>query len=80
MKHILFLSFFACSIFQCVAQSNPRGLELNAIAPDFTAKDQDGKPLPMTETARDAKSKLEKLDPDRAKQIVEQEPESPFGS
>ena len=44
------------------------------------AKDQDGKPLPMTETARDAKSKLEKLDPDRAKQIVEQEPESPFGS
>jgi tetratricopeptide (TPR) repeat protein len=43
------------------------------------AKDQDGKPVPMTETARDAKTKLEKLDPERAKQIVEPEPESPFG-
>ena len=44
------------------------------------AKDQDGKPVPMTETARDAKTKLEKLDPERAKQITEPEPESPFGS
>ena len=44
------------------------------------AKDQDGKPEPMTETARDAKTKLEKLDPDRAKQIAEPEPESPFGN
>ena len=43
------------------------------------AKDQDGKPIPMSETARDAKSKLEELDPDRAKQIVEPEPASPFG-
>jgi hypothetical protein len=43
------------------------------------AKDQDGKPVPMTETARDAKTKLEQLDPDRAKQIAEPEPVSPFG-
>jgi peroxiredoxin len=43
MKQILFFSFFTFSIFQCVAQRNPRGLELNATAPDFTAKDQDGK-------------------------------------
>jgi tetratricopeptide (TPR) repeat protein len=43
------------------------------------AKDQDGKPVPMTDTARDAKAKLEELDPDRAKQIVEPEPQSPFG-
>ena len=43
MKQILFLSFFAFSIIQCVAQSNPQGLPLNAVAPDFTAKDQDGK-------------------------------------
>jgi len=43
------------------------------------AKDQDGKPVPMTETARDAKTRLEELDPDRAKQIVEPEPQSPFG-
>jgi tetratricopeptide (TPR) repeat protein len=43
------------------------------------AKDPDGKPVPMTETARDAKSKLEELDPERAKQIVEPAPQSPFG-
>jgi len=43
------------------------------------AKDSDGKPVPMTDTARDAKSKLEELDPERAKQIVEPEPQSPFG-
>ena len=43
------------------------------------AKDQDGKPIPMSETARDAKSKLDELDPERAKQIVEPEPQSPFG-
>ena len=43
------------------------------------AKDQDGKPVPMTDTARDAKSKIEELDPERAKQIVEPEPQSPFG-
>jgi tetratricopeptide (TPR) repeat protein len=43
------------------------------------AKDQDGKPVPMSETARDAKTKLEELDPERAKQIAEPEPLSPFG-
>ena len=43
------------------------------------AKDQDGKPIPMTETARDAKQKLEELDPERAKQITEPEPTNPFG-
>ena len=43
------------------------------------AKDQEGKPVPMTETARDAKAKLEELDPERAKQIVEPEPANPFG-
>ena len=43
------------------------------------AKDQDGKPVPMTDTARQAKTKLEQLDPDRAKQITEPEPSSPFG-
>ena len=43
------------------------------------AKDKDGKPIRMTETASDAKKKLEELDPERAKQIVEPTPESPFG-
>ena len=43
------------------------------------AKDADGKPVPMSETARSAKDKLEKLDPGRASQIQEPEPTSPFG-
>ncbi|MFN6964108.1 MAG: tetratricopeptide repeat protein [Pyrinomonadaceae bacterium] len=43
------------------------------------AKDSEGKPVPMTETARSAKEKLEKLDPQRAGQIQEPAPVSPFG-
>lgn len=43
------------------------------------AKDMDGNPVPMSTTARDAKKKLEELDPERAKQIVEPEAASPFG-
>ena len=43
------------------------------------AKDQDGQPVPMTDTARDAKTKLEQLDPERAKQIATPETPSPFG-
>ena len=43
------------------------------------AKDADGKPVQMTSTARDAKTKLEQLAPDKAKEIVEPKPESPFG-
>lgn len=43
------------------------------------AKDAEGKPVPMTSTARSAKEKLEQLDPERAKEIKEPEPTSPFG-
>jgi tetratricopeptide (TPR) repeat protein len=44
------------------------------------AKDSEGKAVPMTQTARDAKDKLQALDPDRAKTIEEPKPESPFGN
>ena len=43
------------------------------------AKDLDGKPIPMTETATNSKDELKKIDPDRAKEIVEPTPESPMG-
>jgi tetratricopeptide (TPR) repeat protein len=43
------------------------------------AKDMEGKPRPMGETATNAKTKLQELDPERAKQIVEPVPENPFG-
>jgi tetratricopeptide (TPR) repeat protein len=44
------------------------------------AKDSAGKPIPMTQTARDAKDKLQALDAERAKTIEESKPESPFGN
>lgn len=43
------------------------------------AKDAEGKPVPMSKTASDAKEKLTELDPERAKEIVEPAPENPFG-
>jgi len=44
------------------------------------AKDADGKPVQMGQTANDAKDKLTTLDPERAKEIVPPTPESPFGN
>ena len=44
------------------------------------AKDSDGKPVPMGETANEAKDKLTALDAERAKEIVVPTPESPFGN
>ena len=43
------------------------------------AKDLDGKAVPLTNTATEAKEKLKTLDPERAKQIPEPTPDSPFG-
>lgn len=43
------------------------------------AKDMDGKAVRFTETATEAKDKLKVLDPERAKQIPEPTPDSPFG-
>ena len=44
------------------------------------AKDADGKPIPLTETATNAKEKLKELDPEKAKEIPESAPPSPFGN
>jgi predicted negative regulator of RcsB-dependent stress response len=43
------------------------------------AKDPDGKGIPFTQTATDAKDKLKKLDPERSKEIVEPTPDAPAG-
>ncbi len=43
-------------------------------------KGADGKPVSLTQTAIEAKEKIGELDPERAKQIVEPVPESPFGA
>lgn len=42
------------------------------------AKDLDGKPVPMPQTALDAKDKLQILNPEKAKEIVVPEAASPF--
>lgn len=44
------------------------------------AKGIDEKPIPMSQTAREAKDKLEEINPERAKEIVEPITESPFGA
>src|SRR6185369_5414933 len=43
------------------------------------AKDRDGKPQPLTQTATEAKDKVKDLDPEKAKEIPEPTPTSPFG-
>ncbi|HEX8288099.1 MAG TPA: hypothetical protein VF556_08890 [Pyrinomonadaceae bacterium] len=43
------------------------------------AKDSEGKAIPLSATAREAKDKLEALNPERAKQIPETSTGSPFG-
>jgi predicted negative regulator of RcsB-dependent stress response len=43
------------------------------------AKDAEGEPIPMSQAATEAKKKIEELDPERAKEIVEPAPTSPFG-
>ncbi len=43
------------------------------------AKDADGKAIPMTQTANEAKDKIKELDPERAKEIAEPTPEAPAG-
>ena len=39
----------------------------------------DGKAIPMSQTARDAKDKVTDLDPEKAKEIKEAPPTNPFG-
>jgi len=43
------------------------------------AKDADGKPVPPSSTATDAKAKVEELAPEKAKELPTPTPDSPFG-
>jgi tetratricopeptide (TPR) repeat protein len=43
------------------------------------AKDLDGKPVPLSSTATEAKAKVTELAPDKAKELPQPTPESPFG-
>ena len=44
------------------------------------AKDLDGKPVRLTETATNAKAKVKELDPEKAKEIPEPAPDVPFSN
>jgi tetratricopeptide (TPR) repeat protein len=54
-------------------------LYYNIAKPASEAKDLDDKPIPMSQTALDAQQKLEKLNPERAKEIKAAEPALPPG-
>lgn len=56
------------------------GLYFNIAKAASEAKDRDGKAITPTQTATDAKAKLTDLDPEKAKEIPEPTPESPFGA
>ena len=53
-------------------------LYYNIAKPASEAKDLDDKPIPMSQTARDAQQKLEALNPERAKEIKVPETPSPM--
>lgn len=56
------------------------GIYFNIAKTASEAKDADGKAIPLTETATNAKEKVKELDPEKAKEIPESAPPSPFGS
>ncbi len=74
------LNFEKAQIFQKQGKTNEAAdLYYNIAKPASEAKGLDEKPAPMSQTARAAKDELEKINPERAKEIVEPAPESPFG-
>jgi tetratricopeptide (TPR) repeat protein len=54
-------------------------LLFNLVKAASEVKDQDGKAVPMTSTAMGAKEKLKELDPEKAKEIPEPEPDMSLG-
>ena len=74
------LNFEKAQIFQKQGKTvEAADLYYNIAKPASEAKGLDEKPIPMSQTAREAKDELEKINPERAKEIVEPAPESPFG-
>lgn len=66
------INFELAQIYQKQGKNNEAAdLYFNIAKAASEAKDADNKPIPMTLTAREAKEKLEELNPERAKEIVE---------
>lgn len=74
------LNFEIAQIYQKQGKNTEAAdLYFNIAKTASEAKNLEGKPIPLSPTAREAKDKLEEINPDRAKEIVEPVPESPFG-
>lgn len=66
------INFALAQIYQKQGKTNEAAdLYYNIAKTASEAKDADDKPVPMSQTARDAKDKLEQINPERAKEIVE---------
>ncbi len=55
MKKIFLTLFITISVFFCNSQSKPAGLNVNDKAPEFTAKDQNGKVISLKEELKNGK-------------------------
>lgn len=74
------INFELAQIYQKQGKTNEAAdIYYNIAKTASEAKGLDDKPVPMSATARSAKDKLEEINPDRAKEIIEPAPESPLG-
>jgi lipopolysaccharide biosynthesis regulator YciM len=74
------INFELAQIYQKQGKTNEAAdIYYNIAKTASEAKGLDEKPIPMSQTAREAKTKLEEINPERAKEIVEPAPESPLG-
>jgi hypothetical protein len=74
------LNFELAQIYQKQGKTeDATNLYYNIAKTASEAKDAEGKAIPMTQTAREAKEKLTEINPEKAKEIVEPAPESPLG-
>jgi tetratricopeptide (TPR) repeat protein len=74
------INFELAQIYQKQGKTNEAAdIYYNIAKTASEAKGLDEKPIPMSQTAREAKEKLEEINPERAKEIVEPAPESPLG-
>jgi hypothetical protein len=74
------INFELANIYEKQGKKNEAAdLYFNIAKPASEAKDLDGKAIAMTQTARQAKQKLEAINPERAKEIKDAEPSSALG-
>ncbi|MDQ3798056.1 MAG: hypothetical protein M3384_01275 [Acidobacteriota bacterium] len=72
------INFALASIYEKQGKrEDAANLYYNIAKTAFEAKDADGKPIQPSQTARDARTKLQALDPTRAAEIKEPAPEMP---